>query len=77
MVRQEACNSRGLIVGHREEVAESSTTEDDLFARPFGIIDSRSRVHLRRAHCSDEGTGDREVRVESLTIPRGPPWYTA
>ena len=74
MVREEARDSVGLVVRHREEVAEPSAAEDDLLARALGVVDGRARVDLRRTDGSHERAGDWEVGVELRPVVHRVTW---
>lgn len=70
MVRQEACDGIRLEGWHREEVAEASSTKDNLLACAFWVIHSISRVDLCRTDSCDEWTCNRETRVEASAACR-------
>ena len=68
MILEESGDRVRLIRGNREEVIESASAEDNLFAGALGIIDGISGINLGCANGGEEGTCYREARVEFLAI---------
>lgn len=68
MVFKESLHNIDLITRPRENVAEPSSREDDLFGSSLRIIHGASGVHLRRTHSGHEGARSREFRVESRAV---------
>lgn len=71
MIGEEARNSSLLIRGNREEVAKSSSAENNLLTSTLRIGDGVSGVDLSCADSGDEWTGDGESGAEDGTAVVG------
>ena len=72
MVLEKRLHRSSLIAWHSENVTETSSGEDNLFACAFGIVHGISWVNLRCTDGSHERAGDGETGIEANTISRGP-----
>ncbi len=68
MLLQETRHGLGLVRRHREIVAESSTTVNNLFAGAFGVVYRVSRVDLGGANRGDIRTVDGERKDELSSV---------
>lgn len=65
MILQKAVHSPHLITGPREDIAESSPRENNLFTRAFSVLHRIAWVHLRSPDSSNERACRRELWVEA------------